>query len=111
MVSCFDDSVITKKCSANKKIKLPAQQVVREFKAAVFEKLFSSSQASLAMHTMYVCKVLCFFPNSKLQNAKITTVILQNFKSLNVQITEWPIVRHVISSNFLFLKRQIFKLP
>jgi hypothetical protein len=48
-----------------------------------------------------------FLPNVKLQNAKFSTVTLPNFKSSNVQITEWPIVQHVISSNFMFSKRQI----
>jgi hypothetical protein len=36
-----------------------------------------------------------FFPNPKLQNAKLLTVTLPNFKSSNVQTTEWPNFRTV----------------
>jgi hypothetical protein len=47
--------------------------------------------------------------NSKFSNAKISNVTLPTFKCSNGHLFEWAKVRHVISLNSMFPKRQIVK--
>jgi hypothetical protein len=51
-----------------------------------------------------------FFPNPKLQNAKISTVSFPNFKSSNGQIFELSNFRNVICSTDQMFNKSLFRI-
>jgi hypothetical protein len=56
-------------------------------------------------------RVLGFFPKTKLQNVKFSTVTLQNYKSSNVKMFELPYFRTVTLQNFKILNAKMLELP